>query len=79
MKGGVFCIILCIVILGFSVWAIEADNANFRAFAKEHNCKVVGKVKGGIATGIGSNGTLTTFVEDDKTGYACDDGITYWR
>lgn len=70
---------IVVFILAFSVWAINEDNNEFKAFAKEHECKVVGKIRGGVATGIGSNGTLTTFVEDDKTGYLCNDGVTYWR
>ncbi|TIM24834.1 MAG: hypothetical protein E5Y74_00105 [Mesorhizobium sp.] len=52
-------------------------------FKKEHNCVVVGKMKGSLSTGVGvsSSGSavIVTSSESDKTGYRCDDGVTYWR
>lgn len=51
------------------------ERAEWRAFAAQHNCQVVGKQKSSSA--IGSDGKVV-FISG-KTGYKCNDGITYWR
>jgi hypothetical protein len=56
-------------------------------FAEAHDCKVVGKMAGDVTTGVGLTaspagqvGTVSTVdVTPGKTGYACNDGVTYWR
>lgn len=56
-------------------------------FKSEHQCKIVSKVSGSLSTAVGpmagSNGQMgiavMPVIDDDKTGYLCDDGITYWR
>lgn len=38
----------------------------WEAWATEHRCKVVSRIPGG-------------FFENERTGWLCDDGVTYYR
>jgi len=42
----------------------------------------VGKQKGHVSTGYvstGNGGDVVTTVSPDKTGWECNEGVTYWR
>jgi len=78
-------VIGALVLLMFS--AAIRDERAWEAFAAAHHCKVVGHVTDSVGTAYGpvvsSSGKIgyafgTTYVPG-KTGYACDDGVTYWR
>lgn len=73
--------LVIILIVGGLKLAVDEDN-QWLAFAVEHHCRVVGKTSGsvGFGTGLvgGKIGTITTYIPG-KTGYLCDDGVTYWR
>ncbi len=80
-----------LVIFGSIIFFVQRESTKeaekWILFSKENNCKKIGHMKGGVNTGIGFGaassgqfGTIvTTNVEPDKTGYKCDDGVTYWR
>jgi hypothetical protein len=57
--------------------------ARWEAFAAQHECKVVGKVSGSTSVGhdITASGKFGTVITSTpgKTGYLCNDGVTYWR
>ena len=80
-------LLVCISLLPLSIWTAVQKSRQWEEFSKTHNCRRTGEMKGAVQTGIGygvtSNGTMgtivTTTVEPDKTGWLCDDGITYWR
>lgn len=82
-------ILLSVLVLGVPllIWAGVQGAREWRQFAQEHNCKVVAEVAPstgtGISTTIGPNGHVgigpTVVSIPGKTGYLCDDGITYWR
>ncbi len=59
------------------------DSRQWEAFKTAHNCKVVARIKGDIFNtfSTGSNGQMQVGVGStpDKTGWLCDDGITYYR
>lgn len=69
------------------VWAAIEDGKKWDAFKAEHNCKVVQHVRSDVVVGTGvgvmPNGQVgmvtTTSTTPDKTAWACDDGVTYWR
>ncbi len=69
------------------VTQLSKEQVKWDSFFVEHNCKQVGFVEGGVqavlAPVVGTNGYvhtgLATVVTPDKTGYYCDDGVTYWR
>lgn len=83
---------MCAVILislfafPFGLYALKEAAEEFNLWASEH-CKIVGKIESSVSIGTGTSimyngklGTITTTnIEPEKTGYQCDDGITYWR
>ncbi|WP_084596120.1 ADP-ribosylglycohydrolase family protein [Pseudomonas massiliensis] len=65
------------------VWYLDAANERWKAFAEQHHCRKVGEVSPDVSTGVavtmsGQLAHVTTF-DPGKTGYQCDDGVTYWR
>lgn len=67
-------------------WLVElvrADEAAWKAWAREHECRVVGRERASVAstTGVNSAGAVVSGVTvvPGRTGYACNDGVTYWR
>lgn len=76
-------IVLCAVIVIAAVCA-EIDESNkWEEFSKQHDCKVIEKIKGGTSTGfgVGVNGQSGVVLvdEQDKTRFKCNDGIIYTR
>jgi hypothetical protein len=65
------------------VWAAISDIREWNAFKFDHNCKVVGKMRGDVVTTIapttGGGVAIGVASIPAKTGWLCDDGITYWR
>jgi hypothetical protein len=63
------------------------QGAQWRDFKADHDCKKVAHVRGGVnvVTGVGVTpggrvGLITgAEIEDDKTGWLCNDGVIYWR
>ncbi len=74
--------LLALAIIG-SVFAALHEQEQWDAFARQHNCKLIGHMRGDVSTGIGfssgGNMVVTTNSTPDKKGYACDDGKQYWR
>jgi hypothetical protein len=76
-----------VAVLAATMVVAQREQEQWAHFSAAHQCKVVGKMTGSvistISTTIGAKGqvlpTVGTAVEPDKTGYLCDDGITYWR
>lgn len=79
----IWILLLCaaIVFLG------QKKKEEWELFKEEHDCKVVGKMDGEFDSGIGmtvnADGniepTLVMESSPNKTGWLCDDGITYWK
>lgn len=76
--GKIFCITAVLIILVVIFLIIKGDR-EWQRFKVEHKCKIVSKEDSTIGTGIGSNGQVITTVESGKTGWLCDDGITYYK
>lgn len=70
---GILFLITCSVGL-----AIRADR-EWDRFSKAHDCKVVGKISGSTFNTIDAKGNVGIGSTPSKTGYLCNDGITYWR
>lgn len=72
-----------VLVLVLVFWAMVDEARRWERFKTEHHCKVIAHVKGNVMTGVGvgSNGGVTTTIisEPDKTGWLCDDGVTYYR
>lgn len=54
------------------------ESRQWEAFAKTHDCQVVGKIAGHSAYGY-YNGKYQTYWVSGRTVYKCNDGIEYTR
>jgi hypothetical protein len=80
-------IVLFIILIPIGIYDSIQEQKEWYKFYVDHNCKKVGHIRGDtqMATGFGvtANGNvgtvITTTSTPDKNGYACDDGVTYWR
>lgn len=77
----VIAIAACIALL---LWlGIRSEHAEWEAFKTIHKCKEVVHISGDVfnTIGVGSNGQVSIGVgaTPDKTGWACNDGKTYFR
>jgi hypothetical protein len=71
-----------VLIIGVLIHLMVQEEREWREFSSVNRCHIVGKVQGdiGVAPVIGDkNGGVAIVSTDDKTGYLCDDGVTYWR
>jgi len=59
------------------------DQRAWETFSAAHGCHVVARERGhsSVGYGLSTNGQMGTFVTSTgpKTGWLCDDGVTYWR
>lgn len=62
--------------------AVE-DAKQWQEFVRAHDCKKVGEISGSTSTGYGITATgqagMVSTYTPGKTGYSCNDGVTYWR
>jgi|SRR5262245_2228907 len=73
------------VVLGITAGIRE--EARWNAYKSDHNCRIVQQVSGSTGVGVtvttSPNGGIgvapTTISVPGKTGWLCDDGVTYWR
>lgn len=83
-------LIAALILISFiplSIYATIEESKRWQSFKVANNCKIVAREKGHTSTGIGFgmmiNGQMGTVVTTSstpsKTGWICDDGITYWR
>ena len=74
---------LTVLFFVFAGWAMYEENKRWETFRIAHQCKVVAHVSGSttVATGFSSSGnvTITPIIIPSKTGWLCDDGVTYYR
>lgn len=70
-------------LLVFLISSFIEDGRKWEAFKVEHNCKVTANIKGDVFNTFGndSKGNMTVGIgtTPNKTGWLCDDGITYFR
>lgn len=71
------------IALGLFVYLSVLEEKEWKAFMVSHECKKVGEIAPSTSTGFGvSNNGSVSFVpisNPGKNGYACNDGVTYWR
>lgn len=67
------------IIIFIVIITLIKDHQDWERFKIEHKCKIVSKSASTIGTGFSSNGQVITTVESGKTGWLCDDGITYYK
>lgn len=80
-------IVFLLLLIPAVIYGTIQEAKQWDAFSVAHSCKKVGHVTGSVQTGVGygiaGNGqfgaVVTTSSTPDKTGWLCDDGVTYWR
>lgn len=74
---------ICVLLIACIVVAAYFDAKQWEEFKQAHECKVVAKVRGEwiTTTSVDAKGNLSTGTAHtgDKTGWLCDDGVTYYR
>lgn len=64
----------------YAIWNSEND---WERFQIEHNCKKISHIEGDVINSsvLNANGSVSNAVTvtPDKTGFLCDDGVTYYR
>lgn len=80
-------IVFLVLLIPAAIYGAIEEQEQWEEFAASHACKKVGVISGTTQTGVGvgtmSNGQtgtiVTTSTTPSKTGWLCDDGVTYWR
>jgi len=71
------------LLIAGTIWLIVEDGREWAHFRDAHNCRVVSKIRGDTFNtwSVGPNGQMQVGIGStpSKTGYLCDDGITYYR
>lgn len=84
----ILALLIFVVLLPLAViYGVMKEQEQWDAFAAAHACKKVGEMSGITQTGVGfgmaASGQIgpvvTTSSTPSKTGWLCDDGVTYWR
>ena len=72
-------VVLTVALVGLVVW----ESKSWADFKHRHNCKVVSKTSGSLTNtfAVTPNGNIVSGVATTpgKAGWACDDGVTYYR
>ena len=80
-------LIFLVLLIPVMIYGAVKEQEQWDAFAAANACKKVGEMSGSTQTGVGfgvtANGQIGTVVTTTstprKTGWLCDDGVTYWR
>lgn len=80
-------LIFVVLLIPAVIYGSVKEQEQWDAFATAHACKKVGEMSGSTQTGVGFGMTasgqmgtvVTTTSTPSKTGWLCDDGVTYWR
>lgn len=76
-------VLIVATLLGLVFWGvvplIQESLARWETFKREHDCKVVANVGSEISYGISSSGKVVSVIQPSKTGWLCNDGVTYYR
>lgn len=66
----IFTVAITLAVMEAKEWA---------AFKDAHHCKVVAHIRGDTFNTINADGSVGIGTTPSKTGWLCDDGITYYR
>lgn len=74
---------LCLAAMVGGIHQSLQEKREWEQYMVDHNCQVVGRKASTTSSGMGitPSGNVAMVVVDNpaQTGFACDDGITYWR
>ena len=69
---------IILLIVALAACAI-IDHNDWVEFKATHDCKVVAHVSSQWVTVVGTDGKVGIGSTGEKTGYLCNDGVTYYR
>ena len=80
-------LIFVVMLIPAVIYGSVKEQERWEEFSRAHACKKVGEMSGSIQSGVGfgmtANGKMGTVVTTtstaSKTGWLCNDGVTYWR
>lgn len=76
-------IAVCVALIGLSIWLVIESERQWKQFAAEHQCRVIAKISGDTINTMSfdskGNPVVGIATTPDKTGWLCNDGITYYR
>ena len=76
-------IVFLVLILIAGLYGSVEESKEWKKFQVDHKCEVVSKEKGSVGVGNSvspSGGVgIVTISTPNKTGWLCDDGVTYYR
>lgn len=79
--GGCFTAVGALIVALFVL--IVHESHEWERFSAAHACKVVAHVRGDVfnTVGVDAKGNVSVGIGStpDKTGWLCDDGVTYYR
>jgi len=74
---------VCVALIVVSIWALIESERQWKLFAAAHECRVVAKVSGDtfntFSVDSKGNPVVGIATTPDKTGWLCNDGVTYYR
>lgn len=75
--------VLVVVLVALAIVGGVHSADEWRDFKAKHNCVIVGKMDGDVFNtfGVSGNGQIAVGIGStpSKTGWKCDDGVTYWK
>jgi len=80
-------LIFLVLLIPVVIYGSVKEQERWEEFSAAHACKKVSEMSGSTQTGVGfgmtANGQMGTVVTTtstpSKTGWLCEDGVTYWR
>ena len=83
MKGMAVLLVALTALLAWAILALVENERKWEQFKVDHQCKVVAHIRGDVFNTVGFDGSGNVSVgigsTPDKTGWLCDDGMTYYR
>lgn len=67
------------LLLFLAAWVSVAEQERWEKFKADRNCRVTSRATDTTSVGFDTSGNMSIIVTPGKTGWACDDGVTYYR
>lgn len=71
--------LLIAVFLALGIYGSVQKNKRWEAFRTEHACKIISRSTPSTGVGLDTAGNMSVMTIEGKTGWLCDDGVTYYR
>lgn len=72
-------LVLCVLAIILGVVGTVHEAQIWETFKQEQHCRVVSSSTPTTTTGFDTSGNFVVMTTPGKTGWLCDDGVTYYR